>query len=221
MNLIDRIAYAISGRSRAAKYRQFLDLVAPEIHETILDVGVNDEEYSAGDNYLEKHYPHPESITAVSQHSLNHFSERYSSVHAVVADGRTLPFADGQFSVVYSNAVIEHVGDRDAQLGFLRELVRAGRRGYLTTPNRHFPVELHTRVPLLHLFLSKSCFDRFLRFIGKEWATGEYMHLLSKSELESLLTEAAVPDFRIIHNRFLGLTLTFTVVWNTSSRHSL
>jgi ubiquinone/menaquinone biosynthesis C-methylase UbiE len=214
MSWIDTLAYRISARSRAAKYAQFLDLMAPTTDDTILDVGVNDTEYSDTDNYLEKHYPHPEHITVVSHESLDHFSKRYPQVTAIIADGRALPFAEDAFIIGYSNAVIEHVGRYTDQLAFLREIIRVSQRGYITTPNRHFPIEVHTRVPLLHLLLPKRYFDAFLRFIGKDWATGDYMHLLSEQDLHGLLQEAGIPQARILRHRFLGLTLTFTVIWD-------
>jgi ubiquinone/menaquinone biosynthesis C-methylase UbiE len=138
-------------------------------------------------------------------------------VTVVSGDGRTLPFPDKSFDIAYCNAVIEHVGSRDDQLRFLRELSRVGKRGFLTTPNRHFPIEVHTRIPLLHLFLSKTLFDRFLRFIGKDWATDGYMNLLSKNDLRALLIETGIPDATIIHNRFFGFTMTFTVMWRKPS----
>ena len=60
------------------------------------------------------------------------------------------PFDDGSFDVVFSNAVIEHVGDRERQGQLVREALRVGRRVFLTTPNRWFPVEVHTRLPFVH-----------------------------------------------------------------------
>ena len=68
----------------------------------------------------------------------------------VQGDACALPFADGAFDVVHSNAVIEHVGGRDRQEAFVREALRVGRRVFLTTPNRWFPIEVHTRLPLVH-----------------------------------------------------------------------
>jgi hypothetical protein len=110
--------------------------------------------------------------------------------------------------------VIEHVGGREEQKYFLRELLRVGKRGYFTTPNRLFPIEVHTRLPLLHILLPKPQFDAVLRRIGKGWAADDYMHLLSKLELRQLLKDAGFRDCQILDNRFLGLPMTFTTVWS-------
>ena len=214
MRWVESIAGRISRRNREAKLQQFLRLVAPREDETIVDVGVADREYSESDNYLEKHFPHPENIVAVAHTSLDHFSLRYPQVRVIIADGRALPFAVNEFDIAYSNAVIEHVGSYENQLAFLRELHRVARRGYLTTPNRRFPIEIHTRIPLLHVLLPKAWFHRFLTTIGKGWAAGDYMNLLSEHDLRRLLRETAITDFEITRNRFLGMTMTFSVIWS-------
>lgn len=217
VSLIEKIAYSISAKSRAKKFSQFLTLTSPQPDETIVDVGVNTTEYSATDNYLEKFYPHAAKITAVGMGDMSAFQKRYPLVTAVSGDGRTLPFADNTFTISYSNAVIEHVGTTADQRRFLSELVRVSRRGYLTTPNRHFPIELHTRIPLLHLFLSKKNFDTVVIKIGKSWAAGDYMTLLSEHDLRTLFKEIGLTNYTLIKNRFLGIPMTFTVLWKKES----
>lgn len=214
MSVIERIAYAISAKSRQKKYTQFLSLIAPQPTESIIDVGVNTTEYSATDNYLEKSYPYAEHITAVGQGDFTKFRERYPKVTALSGDGRALAFPDNTFDIAYSNAVIEHVGNFDDQRRFLSELYRVSHRGYLTTPNRHFPIELHTRIPLLHLLLHKKNFDTLVTKAGKPWAAGDYMSLLSESDLRRLFSEVGISHYTLIKNRFCGLPMTFTVVWH-------
>lgn len=209
----ERLAYAISAKSREKKYTQFLTSLQPTKDTSILDVGVNTQEYSATDNFLEKQYPHPENITVVAMGDLESFSRRYPHIRSVQADGRVLPFEDDSFDIAYSNAVIEHVGNNTEQLRFLCELLRVSRAGFLTTPNRLFPIEVHTRLPLLHLFLSRRRFDAFLTRIGKDWAAGDYMHLLSEKELRTLLQKAGITEYTLIKNRFFGFPMTFTIVW--------
>lgn len=217
MSPIEKIAYTISAKSRAKKFSQFLTLIDPQPDETIVDVGVNTTEYSATDNYLEKSYAHPEKITAVgtgTDGDFTLFRKRYPQVTTLIGDGRTLPFSDDTFAIAYSNAVIEHVGNFDDQRRFLSELFRVSKRGYLTTPNCHFPIELHTRIPLLHLLLSKKNFDTFVTKIGKGWAAGDYMSLLSENDLHRLFKEVGISNYALIKNRFCGLPMTFTVIWH-------
>jgi SAM-dependent methyltransferase len=68
----------------------------------------------------------------------------------VSGDGCALPFRDGAFDIVFSNSVIEHVGGRERQRQFAREIVRTGRAFWVQTPNRWFPVEPHLLTPFLH-----------------------------------------------------------------------
>ncbi|MDP8957108.1 MAG: methyltransferase domain-containing protein [Actinomycetota bacterium] len=63
-----------------------------------------------------------------------------------------LPFDESSFDVVVTNHVIEHVGDRDAQLEHLLEIRRVLRPEgsfYLATPNRWTVMEPHFRLPFL------------------------------------------------------------------------
>jgi len=108
--------------------------------------------------------------------------------------------------------VLEHVGNKKDQVMFIKEIKRVSRKAFVTTPNRYFPVEVHTRVPLLH-FLPKPFFDSYLKLIGKKWATGNYMNLLSLADIKELLRLAKIKDYRIIKNKFLGFTLDFIIVW--------
>jgi SAM-dependent methyltransferase len=154
--VIRRAAAAASLRSRRRKLQHFVELIQPTPETTVVDVGVADAPFGAGEgqavthNFFESFYPWPERITAVGNVPLPHFAEAFPEIRAVVADGRELPFADGEFDVAFSNAVVEHVGDRSDQERFVHELCRVAGRVFVTTPNRLFPVDPHTLLPLVH-----------------------------------------------------------------------
>src|SRR5881275_2373029 len=151
--MVRRAASRVSLWSRERKLRLFLELYRPGPETSVVDVGVTNAPFGGGstDNFFEALYPWPERVTGVGHTELDRFAAAFPRVRAVRADGRDLPFADGEFDVGFSNAVVEHVaGGRGGQRAFLHELCRVSRRVFVTTPNRWFPIEVHTLLPLVH-----------------------------------------------------------------------
>jgi ubiquinone/menaquinone biosynthesis C-methylase UbiE len=101
----------------------------------------------------------------------------------VCADGLALPFPDRSFDLVFSNAVIEHVGGKDEQLGFVAEHRRVAAHCVVTTPNRWFPIESHTRALLRHWSPS-----------WRRRAAPTFTRLLSLHEFRDLLPADAVVE---------------------------
>jgi SAM-dependent methyltransferase len=164
--MLRRVASRVSMRSRRRKLQLFVDLLQPGPETTVVDVGVTDAPFGSGstDNFFEALYPWPERITGVGQTELDRFAAAFPQVRAVRADGRDLPFANAEFDVAFSNAVVEHVaGGREGQQQFVHELCRVARRVFVTTPNRRFPLEVHTLLPFVH-WLPKGPRERLLPF---------------------------------------------------------
>jgi hypothetical protein len=164
--MLRRVASQVSLRSRERKLQLFLELLGVGPETSVVDVGVTDAPFGGGssDNFFEALYPWPGQITAVGHTELDRFAAAFPSVRAVRADGRELPFADGEFDVGFSNAVVEHVaGGREGQRRFVHELCRVARRVFVTTPNRWFPLEVHTLLPFVH-WLPAGARDRVIPY---------------------------------------------------------
>ena len=109
--------------------------------DTILDVGVSDVVTDAA-NMLERKYPHPDRITAAGLGRGDAFSAAYPQIaYRQIEANRSLPFPDRAFDIAVSTAVLEHVGSVPHQIAFVRELLRVGKRAFISVPNRHFPIE--------------------------------------------------------------------------------
>lgn len=201
-----RLADSISLRSRQRKLRLLLEELRPTAETTVLDVGADELGFGEGEgcgtlNFFEELYPWPERITALGLHDGSGFRARYPHIPYVQGDACDLPFADGAFDIVFSNAVIEHVGGRELQRRFVSEALRVGRRVFLTTPNRRFPIEVHTRLPLVH-WLPDAVSHRVYRALGKDEATE--VDLLTRRSLAALFPGRV----RVVT---LGLTLVAIV----------
>jgi SAM-dependent methyltransferase len=206
VRLADAVSDAISLGSRKRKLRLFLDELRPTADTTVLDVGADELAFGEGDgcgtlNFFEELYPWPERITALGLQDGAGFRDRYPHVEYVQGDVLALPFADGEFDIVFSNAVVEHVGGREQQRRFVSETLRVGRRAFITTPNRRFPLEVHTRLPLVH-WLPDAIAHRVYDATGKGFA--KEIRLLSPHRFESLFPGRV----RIVN---LGLTLVAIV----------
>ena len=135
-----------------------------------------------------------------------------SGAPVVFGDGLALPFADRSFDLVFSNSVIEHVGNHHDQEVFAREIARVGRSYWVQTPNRRFPVEQHLWTPGLH-WLPRKAQRGLLTYpiTPWEWLTKpgiderkyyvshycESVHLLDAKQLSDLFPEASIVVERI------------------------
>lgn len=176
------LAERVMIRARDRMYSDFMRICSPRPADTILDVGVSDVITDAA-NMLERRYPHPERITAVGLGAAGEFLRAFPDVgYRQIAANQPLPFADKSFDIATSNAVLEHVGSGANQHRFVSELMRVGRKVFITVPHRLFPIEHHTGIPFLHW--TDAGFGLACRLLGKEdWCRPENLILMSSRRL--------------------------------------
>lgn len=217
----DSLAIRVTGMMRRRMYQRFLDAGGPRATDSILDVGVTSDRTYASSNYLEAWYPHKQQITAVGLDDAAFLEDQFPGLRFVRADAKALPFDDDSFDVVHSSAVIEHVGSRLEQSRFLAELFRVARRSVcITTPNRWFPVEVHTGVPLLH-WLPPGTYRPLIRRLGLGFFADENnLNLLGHSDLLALCDELRIADVAVHRMRLLGWTSNLVLVATKRSSQS-
>jgi hypothetical protein len=125
-------------------------------------------------------------------------------------------FGDQEFDVVFSNSVIEHVGTFADQQAMASEVRRVGRRYFVQTPNKYFPIEPHFLVPGFQFlpvrlragWLARRRIGWYPKAASYEAALAEVtqIRLLSLSEFQRLF-----PEGQLFRERFFGLTKSFVI----------
>jgi len=194
----DSLPIKIAAFQRRRMYEMFINVMNMSPSDTLLDVGATSDTTYDHSNYLEAWYPHKDRITALGIDDASFLEALYPGVRFVPGDGRNLPFENEQFDFVHSSAVLEHVGSRAKQSIFLGELWRVARKGiFVTTPNRWFPIEFHTVMPLVH-WLPPSMFRALMNRTGKSFfASEDNLNLLSRSDLGKIARQAGITNMKI------------------------
>lgn len=205
MNLA-QIKAAVQKRSREEKFRQFYASVPSPC--AVLDVGVSKfDVHSRKDaaNYFLKTFRFSaQYYTGLGINDMSGLSKLYPGKTFLTYDGEVFPFRDREFDAVFSNAVVEHVGDKNRQLLFINEMLRVGVFVFFTTPNKWFPIETHTSWFLIHWW--ESLFYRLSKRYDKN-----NLNLLSRNQISSLMHESEAKWWHISSNQFVGWPMTFTI----------
>lgn len=121
-----------------------------------------------------------------------------------------------QFDLVFSNAVLEHVGGHANRVRFAASVRDLGRRHWIQTPYRFFPLEPHWLFPGMQ-FLPVVARAR----VASTWplahspahTMGEAMESVQWTELVGVAEMRwYFPDSHIRHERALGLTKSLIAV---------
>lgn len=171
---LPRLASKAATAARHRRHRRFFPLTAVPPGARVLDVG-------CGRLGLRAFEPDMD-ITGVDLAEVLDYPGPFVRADATVG----LPFSDDEFDLVYCSSVIEHVapGDRKA---FAAEIRRVGRRWFVQTPARAFPIEPHSLLPGAH-WLPAGLRKHYWRLgAAGGW---ERIELLSRSELERLFGPA-------------------------------
>jgi SAM-dependent methyltransferase len=174
-----RVASPLAARARARRHARFFALTGLPPGARVLDVGCGRLGLRALEPELE--------ITGVDLADRPEYPGPF--VRADASEG--LPFGDGEFDLVYSSSVIEHVAP-ERRAAFAAEIRRVGRGWFVQTPAASFPLEPHSLLPAAH-WLPVGLRRRYWRLgAAGGW---EEISLLRRGEMEALFGPAQAERF--------------------------
>ena len=204
--------FSIIKKKRIEIYNLFYKKIHPKKSETILDVGTTSS-LDDHENLLITSYPFKSKISCLSNQSLNKFNLRYKEMKIYKGDGRKMSFKMNKFDYVISTATIEHVGSFNNQVKFIEECLRVSKKKlFITTPNRFFPIDFHTRLPFIH-WLPKNIHRKILTILNENYLNKEKnLNLLCKKSIIKICNKINIQNYKIYLVKTFGLTSNLVLI---------
>ena len=137
----------------------------------------------------------------------------------VAGDARDMSqFKDKEFDLVFSNSVIEHVGSRKDQKKMADEIRRVGKRYFIQTPNRYFPIEPHFLFPFFQFLPLRLSSFLLMNFdLGFYTKASDYTSAVELIKSINLLDKKSLlelfPEAKIYEEIVLFFTKSFTAYY--------
>jgi hypothetical protein len=162
------------------------------IHDA-LDIGTTGDEKNASSNTVIRNIKNVQRFKCLSDQVIksNFFYKKLKkSITENLSREELYEFSS---DLVISNATIEHVGGQLKQKKMVENIIKLTKKIFIiTTPNRFYPIELHTKIPLLHWF-PKPIYRKILKIIGLSfYSNEENLNLVGVSELKEMLNNQKI-----------------------------
>ena len=210
LKLFERLWPPISRRARRRRMQVFLQRMGVRPGLRILDLGGHPEIWRPVETPLD--------ITILNLPGyVEKREDLHHRLHYVEGDAcDVVGFAPGEFDLVFSNSVIEHVGAEARQQDFAQEVRRLGRAYWVQTPSRWFPVEAHCGMPLWWFYpsaLRQMLLRRWRPMLPAWTEMVAGTRVLSRRRLGELF-----PESRIYVEFAFGFPKSYVAYWSADER---
>jgi len=96
--------------------------------------------------------------------------EHEKSIPLLKGDGCNLPFSNNSFNLVVYLNVIEHIPNPELSIKEVSRCLNDNGIAYIVYPNKYFPIEPHTGIPLI------SYFPAYIQDIMSKWLIGNTLN---------------------------------------------
>ena len=180
----------------------------------LLDIGTTEDSTAKSSNIFCKMLNKIPIHKSISNQIITNKRFKISLKKSITSKFSNKNIKDLKCDLVISSATIEHVGNFKNQVFKVKNMISLSNKYVvITTPNRFYPIELHTKLPLIH-WLPKKLFRKILIFLNMNYFADEKnLNLLSKNELKKILNIFYKKiDYKIYNINFLGFVSNFLVI---------
>lgn len=169
------------------------DIIKQEINKrqlkinSILDIGSSSDKESNFSNVVLKNLNFTLNIKSITNRKIQSKLFKKIMIRSITKKFSKKMIKNFMADLVLSSATIEHVGSNNYQKKMIENIGYLTKKIFIiTTPYRYFPIEVHTKIPFLHL-LPKKIFRKILNLFNYNFfAKEENLNLLTINELKGL-----------------------------------
>ena len=165
---------------------------------SLLDVGTTEENYLKSSNFFLKKFNYIKTKKSISnqnidQKKVNFFLNKSISKKLLTKEIKIL-----KSDLVISSATIEHVGNSSNQIKMMKNIIKLTKKFFfVTTPYRFYPIDFHTKIPLIHM-LPKKIHRKILYLLNlKDYAKEENLNLLGIKDVKLIIKKVKTNNFKI------------------------
>ena len=163
-----------------------------EIDEA-LDIGTTSDTLNISSNSVIRNIKNIKNFKCLSNQEVNSNFFYKKLKKSITDDFYENELSEFSSDLVISNATIEHVGGFLKQKKMIKNIIKLTKKIFIiTTPNKFYPIELHTKIPFIH-WLPKLIYRRILKFLGLSfYAQEENLNLLDVHQLQEMLNDQKI-----------------------------
>ena len=163
-----------------------------KVHDA-LDIGTTSDDKNASSNIIIKNIKNIEKFKCISDQIVDSDFFYKKLKKSITEEFSENEFYEFSSDLVISSATIEHVGGALEQKKMIDNIIKLTKKIFIiTTPNRFYPIEMHTKIPLLHWF-PKPIYRKILKIIGLSfYANEENLNLIGIREIKEMLNNQKI-----------------------------
>jgi len=183
--------------------------------DSCLDIGTTEDFDNQSSNIIIKNFSSVKIKKSISNQNIDNAFFDISIKKSITENLSSNEIEKLNSDLVIASATIEHVGNYEMQKKMFDNVIKLSKKFFvITTPNRFYPIDFHTKIPFLH-WLPKSIHRTLLKLIGLKYFSDEdNLNLLTKKELINIMKNDKYIniDFSIETIKLFGLISNFIVV---------
>lgn len=165
--------------------------------KSVTDIGTTSDDEFGSSNLIIKSLKNLIDYKSISNQEINFEIFKKSLNKSITSDFSDTEIKQFSSDLIISSATIEHVGCLENQKKMIDNIIKLTNKIFvITTPNKFYPIEFHTKIPILH-WLPNKVFSKILSLLGnKQLSSIDNLNLLSKSKIVEILDELNFRNYK-------------------------